>query len=326
MKKALVTGATGFLGINLLNQLAALEWDITVLHLPGDDVKYLDQLALKYSQGNILDYKSIVNAIPEGDDVVIFHLAGDTTMWPKLAKRQDQINIDGTANVCRAAIEKNVRRLIYTSSSSAFGYHNTRLSETTVSNALTCGMNYNRSKYLAEQEVKNAVEKGLDAVILNPCNMIGPYDAKGWASMIINVSTENVPGVGSGTGTFAHVKDIAAAHITAVESGKMGQNYLLGGVEASFEEVFSEINTVLKKKLPLKTISAHKMKIFMQLMKLKSFFDRKEPLVTYPKYKRLTGCLICDDSKARTELGFSTTTIKEMISDSCQWLMEEKLI
>ena len=326
MKKALVTGATGFLGINLLNQLVASEWDVTILHLPGENLKYLELFNIKYSQGNILDYKSIVDAIPEGDDVVIFHLAGDTTMWPKLAKRQDQINIDGTVNVCRAAIEKNVSRLIYTSSSSAFGYHNTRLTESTVSNALTCGMNYNRSKYLGEQEVKKAVMKGLDAVILNPCNMIGPYDAKGWASMIINVSTDNVPGVGPGTGTFSHVKDIAAAHITAVELGKTGQNYLLGGVEASFEEVFSEINQVLKKKLPLKTISAHKMKIFMQLMRLKSFFDRKEPLVTYPKYKRLTGCLTCDDSKARTDLGFSTTTLTEMISDSCRWLKEAKLI
>lgn len=325
MKKAFITGATGFLGINLIERLQLDNWEITAFHLPEEDLRILSRFEVKCIPGNILFYPSLLAAIQK-DHEVVFHLAGDTSMWPKNAKRQYQVNVQGTANVCKAAIEKGVQRLIVTSSSSAFGYHGSRLSEQTVSNALTCGMSYNQTKFLAEQEIRKAVDLGLFAVMLNPCNIIGPYDPGGWSQLIKNACHHQLPGFPPGIGTFAHVRDIADAHISAVKNGRRGENYLLGGVEASFKDVINEIIRITGTDLSLKEISGFKLRAATFLSSLQSFFTGREPTLTYPKYKRLVGKLTCDDSKAVRELGFRTTSISEMLMDCYRWLQQEKLL
>jgi dihydroflavonol-4-reductase len=127
-------------------------------------------------------------------------------------------------------------------------------------------------------------------------------------------------------GTFAHVKDIARAHVVASEKGGTGENYLLGGVEASFREMIEEIARVTGSDMALKDISRFKLKIALFLSTTQALFNGREPLITYPKYRRLTGRLSCDDSKAVRELGFSTTTVQEMVTDCCQWLRREGLL
>lgn len=325
MKTAFVTGATGFLGLNLIEQLVADDWHVTALHLPSDDLKYLLRYPVDAVAGNVMDVGSLQAVIPSGVDAV-FHLAGDTSMWRKQAERQYKVNVCGTINMCRAAKEKQAACFVFTSSSSAFGYHDERLTESTQSNALTCGMNYNRTKYLSEQEVKKAAAAGLNAVILNPCNIIGPYDPGNWSQLIINASKGNLPGIPPGLGTFAHVKDIAQAHITAAQKGRSGQNYLLGGVEASFREVIGQIMKVTGRDLPLKELSPGKLRLAWYLSEVKSWFNGQEPMLTFPKYKRLIGRLTCDDSKARRELDFKTTSIAAMVADCHEWLVTEKIL
>jgi nucleoside-diphosphate-sugar epimerase len=322
MKRAFVTGATGFIGLNLIEKLLSKQWQVTALHLPGEDLKYLSRFKVTPVAGNILDYSSLTAAIPDGCDVV-FHLAGDTSTWAKEAERQYNINVNGSIHMCRAAMERRVGRFVLTSSSSAFGYHDCRISEQTVSNALSCGMNYHRTKYLAELEARKYVGQGLDAVILNPCNIIGPYDQRNWSQLIINVSRNRMPGYPPGSGTFAHVRDIAEAHIAAAEKGTTGDSYLLGGVEASFKDMIHEISKATGTPLSLKEVSRRKLKLSLFLSSAQALFTRREPLLTYPKYKRLVGKLSCDDSKAARELGFATSTISEMVEDSCRWLEQE---
>ena len=325
MKTAFITGGTGFLGLNLIQQLQVKDWKITALHLPGEDTKYLDRFDIDTVEGNILDPLSLQRAIPDKPDA-IFHLAGDISMWKKNDARQYNINVIGTANMCREAINKKAVRFIHTSSSSAFGYHDQMLTEQTQSNALECGMSYNRTKFLAEQEVQKAVKEGLFAVILNPCNIIGPYDPGNWSQLIKSVCSGKLPGYPPGIGTFSHAKDIAQAHISAVENGKKGENYLLGGTRASFREVISEILNVTGAGLPLKRISKVRLKLILYASLATSFFSRREPLMTHPKYLRLVGRLTCDDAKARRILGFSTTSISQMVTDCHQWLKQERLI
>jgi nucleoside-diphosphate-sugar epimerase len=187
-------------------------------------------------------------------------------------------------------------------------------------------MNYNKTKYLAEQEVHRAVKNGLDVVILNPCNMMGPYDPKGWSTLIVTMVEEKVPGVTMGVATFAHVRDVARAHIKAAESGRRGENYLLGGVEIRFKEVYQEINELLHKNVKLRRIPFPIFRLAMYMIRLKAFLKKEEPILTYPRYKRLTGRIVCDDTKARKELSFSTTTMKEMLQDSYTWLLKEGII
>lgn len=334
MKKAFVTGANGFLGINLIGELCRGGWVVTAFHLPGEDLKYLRPFDIHCAAGDILDYPSLLDALSgsashwgeDHSDTVIFHLAGDTSMWHRNDKRQFEINVTGTKNVCRSALEKQIDKLVFTSSISAFGFHAGRISEETPSNALSCRMNYNRTKFLAEKEIRKAVRQGLDAVILNPCNIMGPYDSNGWSTLISSIARGTAPGVTTGVGTFAHVKDIAKTHIAAAERGRAGENYLLGGVEISFREIAEKVSALLGKTGAPKVLSPTLLRLATYLMQVRSFVDGKEPLLTYPRYKRLVGNLLCDDSKARRELGFSTTDIETMIRDSHLWLEQEKLI
>ena len=322
MKNAFITGATGFIGLNLIERLLKNQWKVTALHLPGEDLKFLSRLDVSPVAGNILDVPGLLNAVTEDHDV-IFHLAGDTSTWKKEAARQYDINVNGTANVCRVALEKKISRFVLTSSSSAYGVHSARISEKTTSNALSTGMSYHETKYLAELELKKALDHGLDAVTVNPCNLIGPYDTRNWSQLIINVCNHRMPGYPPGTGTFAHVRDIADAHIAAAEKGRTGENYLLGGIEASFKDVINEIATVTGVSLSLKPLSKNKLQMAMILSSARAMFTRREPFLSYPKYMRLVGHLSCDHSKAVKELGFKTASISEMVADCFQWLKQE---
>jgi len=323
MGTAFVTGGSGFLGTNLIKELVSQKWNVIVFHLPNDNLRHINHLDIDFKQGDILDYESLLQAIPVQEDLIIFHVAGDTSMWKKNNSRQNRINIMGTRNVANAALEKKVRKLIFTSSISAFGYHPSRIDEHTQSNAGTCGMNYNKSKYLAEKEIHKAREKGLFAVILNPCNLLGPYDEQGWSTLIQKAHGTKFYPLFSGKGTFAHVKDVARAHIMAAKKGRDGENYLLGGVEVTFKDLAHYIETTLNKRLIKMKIPNGVLYLVMRILELKSVLDGSTPALTYPRYKRLTSHILCDDYKAQKELGFSTTDIEQMIRDSHYWLVAE---
>jgi nucleoside-diphosphate-sugar epimerase len=324
MKKAFVTGPTGFLGLNLMEQLDPAEWDIVALHLPGENLKYLSRFKANLKVGNILDIDSLLASIPEKVDVV-FHIAGDTSTWSKNNDRQYRINVEGTRNMLEASIKKKAGRFICTSSISAFGFHDDSVSEETVSKAMESGVNYHKTKYLAEQEVKRRSAE-IESVILNPCNIIGPYDKVGWAQIIRGIYLGNLPGIPPGIGTFAHVKDIIGAHISAAVKPSPGPQYVLGGTQATFKEVFNTIEKMLGKPISNKVLSKTKLRLAMNLFMLKSLFDHKEPLIGPEKYKRLVGKQIIDDSKAVKELVHKKTSLEKMLTDSYKWLEKENLL
>jgi dihydroflavonol-4-reductase len=326
MKSAFITGSTGFVGLNLIAELCTQEWEIHALHLPGEDLRYLSRFRVQPVAGNILDYHSLEQAIPENVDV-IYHVAGDTSMWNKHNDRQFKLNVVGTRNMLKAAMGKKAGKFVHTSSISAYGYHpNRAISEQTESNAPACGMNYNITKNLAEQEVRYYADLGLPVTIINPCNIIGPYDRANWSQIIKAVRQGKLRGIPPGTGTFAHVRDVVRAHICAAEKGSPGENYILGGQVASFKEVINEIERLLGRKPSEKILSPSLLRFAVLVSRIKSIMTGKEPDVTPAKYKRLIGHLICDDSKAVRELGFCTVSIKEMLTDSYNWLLKENLL
>jgi len=324
MKRAFITGAAGFVGLNLIEAIHKEDWEIFALYLPGEDVRYLSRFAVHMIVRNILNMDSLLKAIPEEVDAV-FHLAGDTSTWSKNNDRQYRINVEGTANMLDAAVEKKARRFIYTSSISAFGFHDGPVSEETVSTAMQSGVNYHKTKYLAEQEVKKRSGK-LQTVVLNPCNVIGPYDRINWAQTIKTVYQDKLSGYPPGIGTFAHVKDIARAHIQAAEKEVVGKQYVLGGTQASFQEAFDTIAMVLNKKPSDKALSKSMLRVATFIFKLKSLIDKKEPMLSMEKYKRIVGKQIIDDRKAVKDLELKKTPLKKMFEDSYRWLLQEDLL
>lgn len=326
-KTAFVTGATGFLGRNLVQELSEQNWKIIALHLPSDTLNDLSKYAETMIGGNLNDADLLCRAIPEDTDVV-FHLAANTSAWARNNAQQYSDNVEGTRNMVNAALEKKARRFIYTSSISAFGHHPREcINEQTVSNALTCGMQYHRTKFLAENTVKDAVKHGLNAVILNPCNIIGPHDINNWTRQFIRpIYNGRLLAAPPGKAMWCHVKDVVDAHISAVDKGVPGENYLLGGTEARFIDVINEVERLLGKPETRRVQPAWLLRLMVGVFFLKSKIDGKEPMLTPEKYSRAVAYIRCDYSKASAVLDYRTSPLHVMISDTLTWLKSENLL
>ena len=321
-KTAFVTGSTGFIGLNLIEALSNEDWHVYALHRATSDLTYLKRFEVHRVIGSVRDYDALLVAMPEQPDAV-FHLAANTSAWSKHNREQYEDNVRGTRNMLKAALAKKAKKLIYTSSVSSFGIHHERIDENTPSNAETCGINYHLTKYLAEKEVAKAVDKGLDAVILNPCHVLGPYDKSNWSQLIQLVYRDKLPGIPPGTGTFGHVKDVVQAHIKAVEKGKTGEKYLLGGVEASFLQVIQTIQKMLDKPLSRKATPVWVFQLVLWSSMFRSVFSSQEPLLTPEKFKFVTEKVLCNAEKAQQELDYQTSTLEKMLSDAYGWLYAE---
>ncbi len=325
MKTAFVTGATGFIGLNLIEALCAEAWKVYALHRPTSDLTYLQRLDAQCVTGSIRNYDEILAAMPEQPDVV-FHLAGNTSVWRKYNREQYEDNVTGTQNMVKAALEKKAKKFIYTSSVSAFGFHEEPIDESTPSNAESCGVNYHLTKYLAEKEVEKAVQQGLDATIINPCHVMGPYDKGNWSQLVQMVYNGTLPGVLPGTGTFGHVQDVVQAHITAAEKGKTGEKYLLGGIEASFLQVIQTLQRLLDKPLSRKATPVWVLRLVLWGSMFRSLFSVKEPILTPEKFKFATEKVLCNDAKARRELGYQHASLEKILSDTFGWLYKEGVL
>lgn len=325
--KAAVTGATGFLGINLINQLLELGWHVTALHRPASNLADLQDKGLEFVSVDFNDEKQLVEQLPEELDV-LFHLAGDTNLWSKQNARQYQANVEVSKNLAKAAAKKGVGRFVHTSSISAYGFHASVIDENTPSTALTSGVNYLKTKHLGEQAVKQvAQDTGLNAVYLNPCAIMGPYDRNNWSQLFTMIQQETLPGVPSGEGSYCHVREVAKAHIAAFEKGRAGENYILAGTDCSFLEVVTKIGQLLNKPTPNKPVPALLLKLLGRLAYWGSLVTNKEPNMTPEKALMVTKRVVATSKKAVEELNYNDrVSIDEMLQDCFEWMKSEKLL
>jgi nucleoside-diphosphate-sugar epimerase len=325
MKTAFVTGAGGFLGLHLGEQLLEDNWEVIAFDLNPSRATCFETKKTQLIEGDITDAVSIENAMPEGIDAV-FHLAGDTTHWKIGNERQTKINVGGTKIMVKTAMKRKARRFIYTSSIGAYGIQPGRITEDTNPTAMDSIINYWRTKFLAEQEIHTAIKQGLDAVIINPANIIGPYDKSGWARLFFLIQNGKLAGAPPGSASFCHAVEVARAHISAYKKGKKGHNYLLGGADATWLEFIQEIGRLLGKKVPKKPMPSFILHTIGRASLWLSYLTRKEPDVTPEKALLVSTDLICGSNKAKKELGFKTVPLETMLRDCHQWLVQEGLI
>jgi len=323
--KAFVTGASGFIGLNIVDALLREKWTVVAMVRPTSETKYLSKKKVKIVVGNILDEESLNEVIPKGVDCV-FHVAGNVSMWGPGAKEQYQDNVIGTKNMVNAALKKKAGRFIYTSSNGSYGHLNEHVTEETVSDALSCKNPYLQTKYLAEQEVHKAIEQGLDAVILNPANVIGAYDYHNWGRMFMMVQNGTLPGIASGTLTHSHAAEVAKAHVTAFKKGKTGEHYLLACCNVSQMELITGIGKMLGKKTSTKILPDTLFKFAGYVYEFIALFTRKEPEITNHIVELLTGHSTCSGDKAVKKLGYKQKTLEEMLEANYNWLKEENLL
>jgi len=321
-KTAFVTGATGFLGLNLVEQLTRAHWNVVALHRPSSTLSHLRDFPVETIEGDLTDLDSLRRAMPQGLDAV-FHVAADTSMWSRRAARQTEVNVTGTANVLAAARAARARRLVHTSTWTAYGLEQGEISETCPQLGGSSWINYNRTKHLAEERVREAVKDGLEAVIVNPSHIMGRYDRHGWARLILNLCNKGIPAAPPGAGTFCHAREVAKAHIAAAERGRVGQNYLMSGAFASILEVLQIIGRVAGCRAPKHTLPAAVFRIAGQVNAMLASITGAEPEITPQGVAMVSISAKVVSTRAERELGYRPAPLETMIKDSHAWLSAE---
>ncbi|MHA1536284.1 MAG: SDR family oxidoreductase [Alphaproteobacteria bacterium] len=324
-RTAFVTGGTGFLGINLIDELLRQGWRVTALHRPTSDLEHLSRRKVTLAPGDIAVASTLGPAIPEQPDAV-FHVAASLNQWSHHNELQHIVNVEGTRNVVEAALAAGAKRFIHTSSISVYGLQPGRIDESAEQLGRVSWINYQRTKYLAEEEVRAGIERGLDAVFLNPCNIIGAYDTTGWARIIRLIDEGKLPGAPPGAASFCDVGEVARAHIIAVDKGRTGENYLLGGTDASYLEMIGAIGRLLEKKTPTRPTPAWLLYLLARIAGLAAGLTGKEPRITREMAGLVTRNLFADSARAEAELGYASVPLDTMLARSIEWLKGEGLI
>jgi len=321
-RKAFMTGATGFVGLNTVKVLKEQNWDVTALVRPTSETKWLKPFGVTLAAGTILDPQSLMLAIPEGTDT-LFHIAGNTALWAGHAEEQTRDNVAGTHNVVEAALKKGVRRLVVTSSIAAWGDIDGEVTETRPQLGEHSISNYSRTKWQAEQIAKTAVSRGLEVVVLNPAAIIGPYDFGNWSRMFMMVKAGKLPGVPPGANAFAHVTEVAKAHVAAADRGTNGGNYILGGTPATYLSLIQGIAELVGAPKPAKTTPAAVLRLGGAAMEFLSRFTGKEPSMTKALAVIMTKTVTAPSSLAIAELGYAAVPLAQMLKDCYDWLVAE---
>lgn len=323
--KVLVTGATGFLGCNIVHALVELGWDVRATGLHADDAKHIKSLPIEIISADITKPEE-VDRIVEGCTYVL-HVAGDTSFWNKRFALQRKINIDGTMNVARACIKHGVKRMVHTSTGDVLGYNPTGGSVDEQSghyNFHSMGYNYGDSKLEAELQLRGFADlKGLDVVYLYPGFMIGPYDhTLQIGRVFFDLKQGTLPGFPPGGGSFCHVTEVAKAHVSALEKGDSGEAFLCAGLPETnvpYADMFSRMARAVGAKPPKFTISRPLFVGYGYACEFVSHFTKQAPDMN-PGQARYMSCPQYYLSyKAMRVLDYKVPEIEECIDDALTW-------
>ena len=319
--KILVTGADGLLGTHIVRELLRRDFNVRAFLQPDREVNTLENLPVEKVFGDLLNPED-VNKAADGCDYII-HTAANTSIWPARSEIVRKVNIEGTKNIIHTSLQNKVKRLIYIGTVNSFGFGTKENpgDETKPFKAKKYGLDYIDSKYEAQQIVLNAVNKqGLNAVILNPTFLIGPYDSKpGSGALILGLYNGKVPGYTKGGRNFIHVKDAAFAICNALNRGKIGECYILGNENLTYGEFNNLVEKQLNIKCPGFLIPGFFILFFGLMSEFFSFLTGKAPNLSYPLAKISVDTQFFNPEKARRELGLPQTPVSEAILEAFEW-------
>jgi dihydroflavonol-4-reductase len=276
----------------------------------------------------LLDAKSVLAAI-QGMDIVI-HCAANTSMFPARQKMVNEVNISGTDNVISACQQSNVQRLIYVGTANSFGSGNKENlgTEKNSYNSFHYGLDYMDSKYIAQQRVLEKVKnEGLNALVVNPTFMIGPFDSRPTSGeMIRGVYNKKIPGYTLGGKNFVSVKDVAVAITNAITKGKIGECYILGNENLTYKEAFQKIARIVGVEPPKIKMNTPIVKAYGSVSsRLASFFN-KVPKVTRELAILSSEIHFYSSEKAHYQLDMPQTPIEQAINECFEWFIENNYL
>jgi len=320
-----VTGATGHIGNVLVRELLTQGKKVRVLILPHDDIRPIENLDVEKIEGDILNPNSLTHAF-EGADMV-FHLAAAISIQIGKKRLLQKINVEGTKNVIEACVRSHVRRLVYTSSIHAFKKvtRGAVIDERVPFDPDKFFGSYDRTKAEAALWVLRAVrERNLDAVVVCPSGIIGPYDFRvsQMGHFLIYLAEKKLKAYVDGFHPFVDVRDAARGHISAAEKGRRGEVYILSGEKVSISEIMQIAEKTCGIKIPRIKLPRRLILALYPFLFLYYKISRKEPLFTAYSLHTLGIDSPYSHEKASREFGYSPRPIKESIKDAIDWFRQ----
>jgi dihydroflavonol-4-reductase len=325
--KCLVTGATGFLGTNVVHELVRAGHTVRAFGLPGSATKYIRDVCDDIIFGDVTSPGDVDKAV-RGTEAVI-HVAGDTSFWKRNFERQRKINVEGPANVAGACLKHGVKRLVHTGTIDALGYNPNGLTDETWSryNYAGMGYNYGDTKREGEKRVLSFCAKGLDVVVIYPGSMLGPYDfTLQFGRLFFDLRDGKVPALPCGGIGFGHVTEVARAHVSALTKGLPGEGYICAGVNATYRELCGLIAAKFGKQALRWDMPGWMFTAYGYVMEFLSAFTGKPPEMNPGQARFMSVKAYYDSQKAVKELGYTILPLQKMVDDAFDWYAGEGLL
>ena len=327
----LVTGAKGHLGNTIVRKLKSQgEW-VRGLALAGDSSKALQQLDVEVFEGDIRDPKSIEPAFQtkEPCERIVIHTAGIVSIASKFQQKVYDVNVTGTANIIALCRKYQVKRLVYTSSVHAIpAPKGAEIREVSHFDPEQVEGLYAKTKAQAAQLVLDAAKTGLDAVVVHPSGIIGPYDfGHGHLTqLIMDYLDHRLVACVNGGYDFVDVRDVADGILSAAQRGTAGACYILSGHFCSIPALLKTLSK-LSGRTPVKTVLPTWLaKATAPLAEWYYKLRRQPPLYTKYSLFTLDSNANFSNQKARRELGYQPRPLTQTLADTVKWLEEHQRV
>lgn len=326
-----VTGGTGLLGSHLLFELTKNEDQVTAIYRTKTRTQAVEQLFQYYNpenwesqfeqinwiKGDILDTPSLMEQINENDTV--YHCAALVSFHKRDFNDLMHINRDGTENIVNTCLTKKVKKLCYVSSTAAIGGENsTVISEETKWKKGPETSGYAVTKYCAEREVWRGIEEGLNAVIVNPCVILGAGNWDESSLAIFNTVKKGTRYFPPGGNATVDVRDVASIMVQLANSEINAERFLCVGSNQKFKTLIDEISEQLNVRKPNKEVSRGLVTFVRRLMRFTSFFTRKKPAITKETVNSLFGNKSYSTAKIEKAIGFEFRGLIEQVRNSIE--------
>jgi dihydroflavonol-4-reductase len=324
-EKTLVTGGAGFMGSAVVRRLLARGRQVRCLVEASAPRRNLDGLDVEIVVGDILDPAALRRAIAGCD--AVYHLAAIYALWVPDEKVIYDVNVEGTKNVLFAALRAGVRRVVHTSSIAAVGIVDGGVAdETTPFTDWKDSNAYIRSKYQSDLDARRLAAEGLPVVIVCPAFPFGERDVgpTPTGSFIIEALHRRVPGYTEGGFCAVDVDDVAECHVLAEERGRVGERYIAGAHNVTYQDFYERVTTIaglppIRRKLPSRAVLA-----MAWAMEQQSRWTRKKPRITQQAARYALRRAWFDPGKAVRELGMPQTPLDVTIEKAVKWFRDNR--
>ena len=320
--KAFVTGATGFVGSHVARVLVEQGADLRLLVRSSSDPKNIQELNADRVVGDLCQPESIDRAMAGCD--VVFHVAADYRLWVRDPAQMYQANVEGTRTILQAARKNGVRRIVYTSSVATMGFtvKNNPVDESSPVALENMIGHYKRSKYMAEEVAIAAGRDGIDVVVVNPSTPVGEQDIKPTPTgrIVVDFLKKKFPAYVDTGLNMVDVRECARGHVAALEKGRSGERYILGGENLTLKQILDKLAAITglpspRVRLPYAVALASGVVDTV----VTGVVLRREPRVTLDAVRMGRKKMFVSSAKAERELGWKAVPVDAALRRAVQW-------